>query len=155
MACLKFVGKTDTIKYKDMDSFSDLINYITNPAKATSLGFANVSSLEAAAAEMEAVFMQGRKSSGKKIHHIVINFSDKERQRISQTTMDDIANKCLQYFATHYQAVCATHSRPQEHIHRVSLVDFRRYPDRYEDRDRFWRYLYQILACYNIRLWKN
>lgn len=159
MAYMKFVGKQDIAKYKDMDSFRDVISYIINPKKATSIGFANVSSPEAAPAEMEAVSIQGRKSSGKKLCHIVISFSHKELQWISQTTMDDIATKCLQYFSPRYQVVYAVHACSHEHIHlvfnRVSPFDFKRYPDRYEDRNLFWMFLYHLLSNYNIQLWKS
>ena len=159
MAYMKFVGKTEAEKYRDMDSFRDVINYITNPAKAVSIGFANVSSLETAAAEMEAVSLQGRKFAGKKLCHVVIAFSPGELKLLSQNMINDIASQCLQYFSSRYQVVCATHSRSEDHIHlvfnRVSFVDFKRYPDRYEDRNRFWLFLYHILSKYNICLWKS
>lgn len=159
MAYMKFVGKTEEAKYKDMDSFRDIINYITNPAKMLSIGFANVSSLETAAAEMEAVSLQGRKSAGKKLCHIVITFSREELRRLSESTINSIACQCLQYFSARYQVVYAIHKSSQKHIHlvfnRVSLFDFKRFADRYEDRNLFWLFLYQILSNYNIRLWKS
>lgn len=159
MAYMKFVGKTDASKYKDSDSFKEVVNYITNPLKAISIGFANVSTLETAAAEMEAVAIQGRKSPGKKLCHIVITFSPGELRLLSQNSIHDIASQCLQYFSCRYQVVWATHNRSGVHIHlvlnRVSFVDFKRYPDRYEERNHFWMFLYHLLSNYNIRLWKS
>jgi len=160
MAYMKFVGKTEAAKYRDMDSFRDVINYITNPAKAVSIGFANVSSLETAAAEMETVSLQGRKSAGKKLCHIVITFSHEELQCLSESAINDIASQYMEYFSSRYQVVYATHKSSQEHIHlvfnKVSPFDFKRYPDRYEDRNYFWLFLYQLLSnYYNIRLWKS
>jgi len=118
-----------------------------------------VSSLEAAAVEMETVASQARKSSGKKICHIVVAFSPEESRAHSVSIISDIAQKIQQYFGSRYQIVYVIHGYPHKHIHivfnRVSFVDFKRYPDRYEDRDRFWYYLYQVLDCYNIRLWKH
>ena len=159
MAYMKFVGKTDTEKYKDDATFKDLINYIGNPMKAISIGFANVNALETAADEMETVAMQGRKSAGKKICHIVITFAPQELRCLSMNTLEGIAKRCVNYFAARYQVVYAIHNYPQDHIHlvfnRVSPVDFKRYPDRYEDRERFWTFLHHILFDYNIRLRKN
>jgi len=159
MAYLKFIGNEDGTKYKDSNSFNDLICYITHPEKAIVVGVANVSSLEAAAVEMETVASQARKSSGKKICHIVVAFSPEESRAHSVSIISDIAQKIQQYFGSRYQIVYVIHGYPHKHIHivfnRVSFVDFKRYPDRYEDRDRFWYYLYQVLDCYNIRLWKH
>ena len=159
MAYVKFIGNEDGAKYKDSDSFNDLICYITNPEKAISIGFANVTSLATAAVEMQAVAAQGRKSSGKKICHIVVAFSPEESRAHSVSIISDVAQKIQQYFGSRYHLVYAIHSTPHKHIHiifnRVSFVDYKRYLDRYEDRNKFWYYLYQILACYNIRLWKH
>lgn len=159
MAYLKFVGRADANKYKDSDSFHDLIAYITDPVKAVVVGTANLNSVETAAHEMETVAACGRKSSGKKLCHIVIAFSPEELRAHSRNMVDEIARQCLQYFANRYQVVYSVHAYPQEHIHivvnRVSPIDFRRYPDRYEDREKFWQFLWQILFHYNIRLWKN
>lgn len=158
MAYMKFVGKSDTTKYRDMDSFHDLINYISNPVKARSVGFANLSSLKTAAAEMEAVSMHGRKSSGAKLCHIVITFAPDDLKKLSHSSVDDIAKRCLMYFGNRFQTVYAIHGQPHAHIHivfnRVSPVDFKRFPDRYEDRAEFWSFLQVVLSNYSIRLWK-
>jgi len=74
MAYVKFIGKTDAAKYKDEDTFRDVINYIGNPLKVSSVGSMNVTGFEKAAEEMETVAMQARSSYGKKICHIVISF---------------------------------------------------------------------------------
>lgn len=158
MAYMKFVGKTDETKYKDDNSFADLINYIANPEKTISVGFANVASIETAAAEMQAIAMQGRKSSGKKICHFVITFSAEELKKHGIAMVEDVARQCMMYFAGRFQVVYSIHAYSHEHIHiiinRVSPVDFRRFLDRFEDRERFWRFLRQILYNYNICLWR-
>ena len=100
MAYLKFIGNEDGTKYKDSNSFNDLICYITHPEKAIVVGIANVSSLEAAAVEMETVASQARKSSGKKICHIVVAFSPEESRAHSVSIISDIAQKIQQYFGS-------------------------------------------------------
>jgi hypothetical protein len=133
------------------------INYVGNPLKASSIGYINVSAFERAAEEMEAVAMQARRAYSKKICHIVISFSDVELSRHHRNTIDGIAMQCMNYFSGRYQCVFVTHELPNKHIHliinRVSYVDFKRYRDRYEDRQDFWVFLQRLLRGYGIPLW--
>lgn len=157
MAYMKNVGKSRTDKYKDLDTYRDVIAYCCNPQKTYRIGFANVSSVQTAADEMELAASKGRKSSGKKICHIVVSFAPEELRYHSINTIDYIAQRCMRYFASRYQVLYAIHDYPHPHIHlvvnRVSFVDGKRYLDRYEDRERFWVFLHGILSNYGIRLW--
>ena len=159
MAYMKNVGKGNSYKYKDLDTFADVISYCCNPQKAYAIGFANVSSIQNAAKEMEVVSVQGRKSSSKKICHIVISFSPQDLRLCSIDTINHIASMCICYFSVRHQVLYAIHDHPHPHIHlvfnRVSFVDGKRYLDRYEDRERFWVFLHGLLNHYGIRLWKQ
>ena len=141
MAYMKHVGKSQNDKYKDLNTYSDIIAYCCNPQKTCSVGFVNVSSIQNAANEMELIARKGRKSSGKRICHIVITFSPEELSFRSLETITTIAQRCMQYFSEKYQVLYAVHTYPHSHIHlvfnRVSFVDGKRYLDRYEDRERF------------------
>lgn len=159
MAYMKHVGKSQNDKYKDLNTYRDLIAYCCNPQKACSVGFLNVSSIQNAASEMELVAMKGRKSSGKRICHIVMTFSLEELSFRSLETVTCIAQRCMHYFAERYQAFYSIHDYPRPHIHlvinRVSFVDGKRYLDRYEDRESFWAFLHRVLSDYGIRLWNG
>lgn len=159
MAYMKNVGKRKTDKYKDFDTYADIIAYCCNPQKACAVGFANVSSVQNAAAEMDLAAMKGRKSVGKKICHIVITFSPEDLRCCSVNTVDYIAQRCMHYFSARYRVLYALHDYPRPHIHlvinRVSFVDGKRYLDRYEDRETFWAFLHGVLSNYGIRLWHD
>lgn len=159
MAYMKNVGNGKTDKYKDLHTYADVITYCCNPQKAYAIGFANVSSAQTAASEMEAVAAQGRQSSGRKICHIIVSFAPEELRHCSANTINYIAQRCMQYFSSRYQVLYVVHDYPRPHIHlvvnRVSFVDGKRYLDRYEDREKFWVFLHGLLSNYGIRLWHD
>lgn len=158
MAYLKIIGKGQTDKYMDADSYETLVHYCCDPSKALYTGCSNLPSIPAAAAAMAANDQAFHKTGGKKLVHIVLTFDSRELSLLSAQAIQEIAQRSMAFFAGQYCVVYAIHGIPQPHIHlliqRTSFVDGRRYPDRYEDRHRFWLYLHNILANHGIRLWK-
>ena len=159
MAYMKIVERGNENKYTDLDAYYDLISYWScDPLKVVATGFANVTSIEQAAEEMEQVTRRFKKAYGKKVSHIIITFAPEELKYRSNESIQWIAEACMRYYADRYQVVYGIHNYPRPHIHmifnRISFLDGKKYPDRYEDRDRFWVHVYRVLANYNIRLWK-
>lgn len=156
MAYMKVVERGRSYKYKDDDTYEDLIQYCCNPMKMFSFGLVNLQSLETAPNEMEYTAQKFKKTFGKKISHIIITFSPQEVRSIS--TVEQIARACAQYYAARYQVFYCVHRTSTVHIHmiinRVSFIDGRKFPDKYEDRWSFWSHVHRVLNDYGIRLWK-
>ena len=156
MAYMKVVERRQPYKYKDNDSYRDLIQYCCNPAKAIQIGWINLQSINTAPEEMEQTAQLFKKEFGKRISHIILAFKPGEVN--SLTLAKQIADQCLQYYSAQYQAIYAIHKEPSLHIHiimnRVSICNGKKYPDRYEDRYKLWAYIRSILKYHNIQLWK-
>lgn len=156
MAYIKVVERGQAHKYKDNGTYQDLIQYCCNPLKAVAVGVVNLQSAETAAAEMEYTAQKFKKAFGKRISHIIISFSRQEVKSVSAA--EQIARACAQYYAGSYQILYCVHMTSNLHIHmivnRVSFIDGKKYPDRYEDRSNFWFYVHRVLDRCGIRLWK-
>lgn len=156
MAYMKVVERNQSHKYKDNNSYRDLIQYCCNPAKAIHTGKINLQSIETAPEEMEQAARLFKKEFGKRISHIILAFRPGEAA--SMALVKQIADQCLQYYYSQYQAIYAIHKDPALHIHiimnRVSLLDGKKYPDRYEDRYRLWAYIRNVMKQHGIQLWK-
>jgi len=153
---MKIVERGKNYKYKDNEAYRDLICYCCNPLKAAHIGTVNLKSIETAAVEMEAVTQRFHKEFGKRLSHIIISFSPQEVQTVSK--VEWIARACAQYYGDRYQVLYCVHATSNIHIHmivnRVSFVDGRKYPDKYEDRQAFWCHVHHVLRDYGIQLWK-
>lgn len=156
MAYMKVAERGKGYKYKDDDTYQDVIQYCCNPLKMVSFGLVNLQSLETAPAEMEHTAQKFKKAFGKRISHIIITFGPQEARSIF--TVEQIAKRCAQYYAGRYQVFYCVHRTSTIHIHmilnRVSFIDGKKYPDRYEDRWGFWCHLHRVLDDYGIWLWK-
>lgn len=159
MAYMKVIERGKEDKYSDLDSYHDLIHYCCfDSSKVVCTGYVNISSLSSAANEMAEVARTAHKEFGKRITHTIITFSPDELKHISMDSLNRIAQRCLEHYSSRYQVVYGIHGTPVAHIHmvmnRVSFVDGKKYPDRYQDRICFWQHVQDILFDYNIRLWK-
>lgn len=156
MAYIKVVERTQSHKYRDDNTYDDLIHYCSNPAKMASYGLINLHSIETAPSEMEMIAQTFKKTFGKRISHTIISFSKQEVSTISLA--ENIAAVCASYYANRYQVFYCVHMEPNPHIHmimnRVSFVDGMKYPDKYADRSSFWQHVRYVLNGYGIFLWK-
>lgn len=159
MAYIKVVERGKEGKYSDSESYHDLIHYCClDSNKVVCNGCANIKSLDFAADEMAEVTRAAHKEFGKRISHTIIIFSPNELKHVSIDSLNRIAQRCMEYFSLRYQIVYGIHDKPVAHIHmvmnRVSFVDGKKYPDRYQDRQCFWTHVQDVLFDYDIRLWK-
>lgn len=156
MAYIKVVERSQPHKYRDNSTYHDLIHYCCDPTKAAAVGLINLQSIDTASAEMEFVAQKFKKEFGKKISHTIIEFNKQEVPSVS--IAERIASACAQYYAASYQVFYCVHMEPNPHIHmiinRVSFVDGKKYPDKFADREGFWRHVRYILNEYGIFLWK-
>lgn len=156
MAYMKVVERNQSHKYKDNDSYRDLIQYCCNPAKVIHVGWINLQSIDTAPEEMKQTARRFKKEFGKRISHIILAFKPGEAPSLDHVIQ--IADQCLQYYSSRYQAIYAIHREPSLHIHiimnRISIFDGKKYPDRYEDRYKLWAYIRNIMRCHDIQLWK-
>ncbi|MBQ7821208.1 MAG: relaxase/mobilization nuclease domain-containing protein [Clostridia bacterium] len=129
MATFKIINKQG--KYHDLNSTSNVIQYIFNPEKTESrlYGFEQVDPM-CPAKSMVQVSRAFGKQKGIQIRHYIISFYQNEVD--NPHTADRIAKNIALYIGYEYQTVYAVHeSTDQIHIHivhnTVSYVDSHRY----------------------------
>ena len=80
MAYIKVVERGQSDKYKDDDTYQDLIHYCCDPSKATYIGLVNLRSVETAPMEMEAVARRFKKHMGKRSATLFLHSVMKNRR---------------------------------------------------------------------------
>ena len=141
MSTYKVFGRGET-HFFDSNSYQNCIQYITNPQKAMFVGGCNVSSIKAAAAEMQQTARSFRKDCGKRVRHSELSFSESEI--VTPEMANEYAQRIIAFYAPEYQIVYAVHvNTSHTHIHfvmnQVSFVDGHRYQGKKYD-------YYQFLA---------
>lgn len=129
MAIIKTPNTTG--KYHDLNSYSDIINYITRPDKAIT-GYTDCIWLDPynPAGSMEAIAKKFHQEKGVHVRHFILAFEPEECVR--PETANLIGLGIINYLGEQYQAIYAVHEdEPQLHIHivmnAVSFVDGHKY----------------------------
>lgn len=153
MAILKVVPPSG--KYKDMNTYEDVITYVLNPKKTPhNLYIARgVRFPKSAAMEMRTVSNAFRKTAGTKIRHSILSFSSKDK--IEKQEAYEIACKITDYYADEYQIIAAVHEdKPNLHIHTImnttNFVDGKKYTGQKNDYYSFLEYIRELLYEKNI-----
>lgn len=130
MAIYSVIGVGEHHKFFDENSYRDAINYISQGGKASYVGGANITSIETAAAEMQATAAAFEKDSGKRLRHSVVSFDPSEH--VTPDQAHAYSQQIIQHYAPEYQIAYAVHTNTSHlHIHlvmnQVSYVDGHRY----------------------------
>ena len=147
MAVYSVIGIGDKKKYFDVNAYRDAIYYIARPDHACYTGFANLTSMENAAAEMQQNAAAFGKDKGKRIRHSVLSF-DHETENVSAELADQFAQEIIQYYAPEYQITYAVHNNTEDiHIHFVMNMvglDGEKYGGKRKDYYDFQKYMRQV-----------
>ena len=120
MAVLKVVNTTG--KYRDDESYNNLINYILDPQKTKGKYYGSfaIADCHNAAMEMDILSRAAHKDDGVKLRHFIIGF---DRRKVSATQPElalALANEIAAYYGEEYQIVFAVHVKPDTlHVHFV------------------------------------
>lgn len=136
MAVYSVMGVGEHRKFFDENSYVDAIHYIRQDGKAPYVGGANITSIETAAAEMQATAASFGKDSGKRLRHSVLSFDKSEH--VTPEQAHAYGQQIIQHYAPKYQIAYAVHTNTENpHIHfvmnQVSYVDGSRYRGRKDD----------------------
>ncbi len=147
MATYKVVGVGQHGKYFDAHAYRDVINYDINPKKASFVGGAGVSTVEAAAQEMQETAIAYGKDIGKRIRHSVLSFDKSEH--ITPEKANEFAKKIIEFYASDFQIVYGVHANTDDlHIHfamnQVSYTDGHRYDGKKKDYYAFKRHMEKV-----------
>lgn len=147
MATYKVIGIGQSGKFFDENSYQDAISYIANPSKAAYVGGAGVTSIATAAQEMAQTAALFGKTSGKKLRHSVLSFS--ENEAVTPEMANNFAQKIIQYYTLEYQIVYAVHTNKKSpHIHfvmnHISFIDGHRYAGKKQDYYAFQKHMKQV-----------
>lgn len=115
MAAIK---TTNTIgKFHDMNSYNDVINYITQPNKAIHGCIGSIAlDLHNPARHMEAVAKRFHQENGVHIRHFLVAFHPLEP--VTPGIANLIGQEIIGYLGKQFQAIYAVHEdEPQLHIH--------------------------------------
>ena len=136
MAIYSVMGVGEHHKFFDDNSYHDAIRYIRQDGHAPYVGMVNLSSMETAAAEMQATAASFEKDSGKRLRHSVLSFDTSEH--VTPEQAHTYGHQIIQYYAPKYQMAYAVHMNTENpHIHfvmnQVSYVDGHRYRGQKKD----------------------
>ncbi len=153
MAVIKTANTTE--KYHNLNSYSDVINYITQPSK-TIHGYIGSIILDPynPAEDMEAVAKKFHKESGVHVRHFIVAFDPLEPVTPGIAVL--IGQEIIGYLGKQFQAIYAVHEdKPQLHIHiiinAVSHVDGHKYRGTREVFHRFEDLVRRTVRKYGVR----
>ncbi|MCI9366951.1 MAG: relaxase/mobilization nuclease domain-containing protein [Oscillospiraceae bacterium] len=153
MAVIKTANTTE--KYHNLNSYSDVINYITQPSK-TIHGYIGSIILDPynPAEDMEAVAKKFHKESGVHVRHFIVAFDPLEPVTPGIAVL--IGQEIIGYLGKQFQAIYAVHEdKPQLHIHiiinAVSHVDGHKYRGTREVFHRFEDFVRRTVRKYGVR----
>lgn len=154
MAIIKTANTTG--KYHDLDSYSDVIHYISQPSKTTH-GYIGAVKLDPynPIGDMEAVAKKFHKESGVHVRHFVLSFDPHELDAPGIANL--IGQEIISYLGGMFQAIYAVHEdKPQLHIHivinAVSYLDGSKYRGTREVFHRFQDFIRRVLKKYGIKV---
>ena len=136
MAIYSVMGVGEHHKFFVDNSYIDAINYIRQDGHAPYVGMVNLSSMETAAAEIQATAASFEKDSGKRLRHSVLSFHESEH--VTPEQAHAYGQQIVQYYALEYQMAYSVHMNTENpHIHfvmnQVSYVDGHRYRGQKKD----------------------
>lgn len=143
-----------TGKYHDLNSYSTLIDYITQPSK-TIHGYIGSIALDPynPAGHMQVIAEQFHKESGVHIRHFLISFDPSER--VTPGISNLIGQEVIGYLGKRFQAIYAVHEdKPQVHIHivinAVSYMDGSKYRGTHKVFHRFEDFVRRTVQKYGV-----
>lgn len=136
MAIYSVMGVGEHHKFFDDNSYIDAINYIRQDGNNPYVGVVNLTSMETAAAEMQATAASFGKDSGKRLRHTVLSFHESEH--VTPKQAHAYGQQIIQHYADEYQMAYAVHTNTENpHIHfvmnQISYVDGSRYRGQKKD----------------------
>ena len=144
-----------TGKYHDLNSYSTLIGYITQPSKTTHgyIGSVKLDPYNPAGA-MEAVAKKFHKESGVHVRHFIVAFDPLEPVTPGIAVL--IGQEIIGYLDKQFQAIYAVHEyKPQLHIHiiinAVNYIDGSKYRGTREVFHRFEDFVRRTVQKYGVR----
>ena len=153
MAVIKTANTTG--KYHNLNSYSDVINYITQPSKTTH-GYIGSVKLDPynPAGDMEAVAKKFHKESGVHVRHFVLSFDPYGLYVPGIANL--IGQEIISYLGGMFQAIYAVHEdKSHLHIHivsnAVSHVDGHKYRGTREVFHRFEDFVRRTVRKYGVR----
>ena len=156
MAIYKVIGKGQDRKYFDDNALNEVISYIFRPNKIPSryIGGYGVH-LKDSAEQMNMVAILYGKNHGVRLRHSVLSFEEKEH--ISHSVANMIADSIALYYAPEYQIVYAVHEDTDTvHIHfvmnQVSYTDGHKYSGSKQEYYDFINYMRNIGSEYGIKI---
>lgn len=153
MAIIKTANTTG--KYHDLNSYSNTINYITQPSK-TIHGYIGSIKLDPynPAGHMEATAKQFHKESGVHVRHFIVAFDPSEP--VTPEIAALIGQEIIGYLGEQFQAIYAVHENTlQLHIHiilnAVNYVNGSKYRGTREIFHRFEDFVRRTVQKYGVR----
>lgn len=153
MAIIKTANTTG--KYHNLNSYSDVINYITQPSKTTH-GYIGSVKLDPynPAGDMEAVAKKFHKESGVHVRHFIVAFDPSEPVTLGIANL--IGQEIIGYLGKQFQAIYAVHEdKPQLHIHiiinAVNYIDGSKYRGTREVFHKFEDFVRRTVQKYGVR----
>lgn len=154
MATFKVIGKGQDGKYFDDNALTDVINYVFKEHKIPHKYIDGYGvHIENAAEQMEIVASVYNKSSGLRLRHSIISFSDEDNILLPEAYQ--IANIAASFYTKHYQIIFAVHEDTYHpHIHlvmnQVSFVDGHKYLGKKSEHYDFVNYMKNVCRQYGI-----
>ena len=147
MAKYKVAGIGEKAKFFDDRAYENTIHYICDPRKAKYTGGSGVSSIQAAADEMQQVAKHFGKDCGKRVRHSILGFDPTEQ--VTPEMADAFAQRIIQHYADQYQIVYGVHTDTDvTHIHflmnQVSFTDGHRYLGKRKDYHQFLSHIRKV-----------
>lgn len=153
MAIIKTANTTG--KYHDLNSYNDVISYITQPSK-TIHGYIGSIKLDPynPAGDMEAVAKKFHQESGVHVRHFVLSFDPHELAAPEIANL--IGQEIISYLGGMFQAIYAVHEdKPQLHIHiiinAVNYINGSKYRGTREAFHRFENFVRRTVQKYGVR----
>lgn len=153
MAIIKTANTTG--KYHDLNSYSNTINYITQPSK-TIHGYIGSINLDPynPAGDMEAVAKKFHKENGVHVRHFILSFDPHELAAPGIANL--IGQEIISYLGGMFQAIYAVHEdKPQLHIHiiinAVNYIDGSKYRGTHEIFHSFEDFVRRTIQKYGVR----
>lgn len=147
MANYKVVGVGQHGKYFDDRAYQNVIAYDVRPGKAAFIGGAGISSVNAAAQEMQDSAYRFGKNKGKRIRHSILSFAKDEN--ITPAQANEFAQEIIKFYAPQFQIIYGVHTDTDVlHIHfamnQVSFIDGHRYEGKKKDYYNFMKHMRKV-----------
>lgn len=146
-------------KYKDPETYANVINYCCSPNKAKH-GYIGMYGLnrETAAEEMEALTLKfGKKEGGTRIRHMILSFEIEEQKYITPYDASQIAHEACKFYKNEFQILYAVHENYKRlHIHivmnTVRFTNGKKYEGNKKDYFAFLKRLQRIVRPYDFKV---